>query len=160
MPEFDIQILYSQFSVHTAEAPDFPHWTDEHVEQGVAWRIGHASFGIPDHDGTCLLDIDRTDAPLSVGPQTERLIAVPFDLPLDTDAFVATILETMALDMPAGAYQLWFELRREPELIAKGQAYRIVLRFQPSPTADFLILRQGAEMTSPTINLRDADPEL
>ena len=160
MTEYNLQILYSQFSVHTSESPEFPHWTNEHVSQGVAWRPGHVSFGIPDHDGTCLLDVGMTDQPLIASSTTERLLAVPFDVGPQGGAAVATILETIDLNIQAGAYQLWFELLREPQLVANGQAYRIVVRFQKCPDANFIIIRQGREMSSESITIRYAEPEL
>lgn len=160
MPEHEIQILYSQFSVHTQEVDAFPDWTDAHVAQGVAWRPGHASFGVPDHDGKCLLDIAMTDRAPVAGPGTERLLGVPFDVGIRGRAAVSTILETLDLDIPAGAYQLWFELREEPELTARGLAYRIVLRFQRVVAADFVIIRSGAEMSAREITLRTAEPDL
>ena len=160
MTEYNLQILYSQFSVHTSEAPEFPHWTDDHVRQGVAWRPGHVSFGIPDHDGTCLLDVDTTDQPLIASSATERLLGVPFSVGPQGGADISTILETIDLDIGEGIYQLWFELRHEPQLLANGQAFRIVVRFQKSSNPDFIIISQGREMSSDRITIHQADPEL
>lgn len=32
-------------------------WSDEHVAQGFAWNDNVVSFGIPDHDGGCLVEL-------------------------------------------------------------------------------------------------------
>ena len=61
--EFPITVLYTQVVVHLADLPR-PGllWDDDHVAQGFAWSEGIASFGVPDHDGECLLSVDVAEA--------------------------------------------------------------------------------------------------
>ena len=155
-----ITVLYTQVNVFRREEPNFNLWTNEHVEQGVAWREGHASFGVPDHDGRCLLEWGAPDGVPEILPDVsrlERIIAVPLSVG-HAGASIATVGEEIDTGMAPGTYQVRFAL--EPDVAWEGAtyAYRIVVLFERADQPEFVILKPGEDMTADAITLRTAEP--
>jgi hypothetical protein len=151
----EVQILYSQLSIHTVSEPEFSLWTDQHVSQGVAWRQGHVSFGIPDHDGLCLLDYGPYEQLFSDLTGFERLLCTP--LTVETaGATIATFDEDIPANIVGGSYNIWFGLLPNFEFQGKKYAFKIAVRFERSPSPQFIILKKGAEMHSNEILYRIA----
>src|SRR5262245_10109788 len=107
MTNYNVTILYSQISICSASEPDFPTWTDEHVAQGFAWRPGHVSFGVPDHDGSCLVQVVKTVGLPQDSHNALRIIKVPLDVGT-SGTLLATVLDSADLEIGLGKYQLYF----------------------------------------------------
>ena len=106
-----LDVSYSQIAVFSSDLPDpFNHWTDEHVAQGFSWRPGSVSFATlvesgPHHVTVTVLE---GKAPLSTG--AVRAIEVPFEVPASGEIEIASISDSSTLILPAGMYQLRYEL--------------------------------------------------
>ncbi|MBP1853432.1 competence protein ComJ [Rhizobium halophytocola] len=152
--EFPLTVLYTQVVVHLADLPR-PGllWDDEHVAQGFAWSEGIVSFGVPDHDGECLVMVDSAQA-VEVASSAYWAIQVPFVVdakPLK----VGTIGAMRDIRVPTGQYNLVFQAL--PGDAAKDQAFTLALTFVESDAPDFAILRQGDELETDQVLRRDAE---
>lgn len=155
--EFALTLPYTQVVVHLPEL-DRPGvlWTGEHVDQGFAWSDGIVAFGVPDHDGACLIRVDASD---DVGPSPDALWAVqtPFTV-ADGPLKVGTIANMRDVSVPAGQYDLVFEARPGTAAAHDGPfAFVLTLNFNRSEAPDFAILKQGEELASETVLRQDAD---
>lgn len=152
LADFPITIDYAQVLVFTASHPR-PGllWTDAHVAQGFAWAEGVVSFGVPDHDGECRLQVEIADT-VAVEPEAISAVQVPFVIA--ETIRLGSVFTLREADLPPGRYALVFQ-------ILPGDAeYAYILRlgFVPDEAADFAILRPGGDITATTVLRRDADP--
>lgn len=138
MLEIPQAILYGQVQVFRAGLSNpGSMWSDEHVAQGFAWRPGTVSFGVPDHDGECLLRARVIDGPFRLDDGALWAVAVPFR---STGAVeVGGILSTHTLEVPAGAYRLAFQALPG----SGGHAFILDVVLSPDADAGFEILRVG-----------------
>jgi hypothetical protein len=59
LAEFDLAVDYGQiFAFRPSVARPVVVWTDEHVAQGFAWSPSAMGFGVPDHDGESLVQVN------------------------------------------------------------------------------------------------------
>ncbi|MEP7453376.1 competence protein ComJ [Phyllobacterium sp. SB3] len=66
--EFAVTVVYTQIVVFDPGIPQTElEWSEDHVAQGFTWMPGNVAFGAPDHDGSCLLQVD-TAQELQVNP--------------------------------------------------------------------------------------------
>ncbi|WFR97614.1 competence protein ComJ [Rhizobium tumorigenes] len=151
--EFPITVLHTQVVVHL---PGLPRpgllWNDDHVAQGFAWSQGIVSFGVPDHDGQCLIRVD-TAVSIQVDSSAAWAVQTPFELSA-TPLKIGTIGTMKDVRIPLGKYNLVFEAL----LGASAGDYAFVLKliFVPSEEPEFKILKQGAELTTDKVLSRDA----
>lgn len=122
-------------------------WTDDHVAQGFAWSEGLVSFGVPDHDGPCRLQILREDSP---GPDPVALWAVQVPFRVEEPLAIGSVFETHEMALPHGPHALIFEGLPG----GADHAYVLRLRFVPTPAPGFAVLKTGPGATSPVV-LRD-----
>lgn len=152
--QFDLTVLYNQISVCSTSQIAFPLWSDDHVAQGFAWRHGHVSFGIPDHDGNCMVQVEMTNGLPQDREKAERIILVPMQV--DTDgATLATVMDVYSLQIDAGIYQLYFLLFPSER---KDSAFRIWIGFEEMPNPTFNILRKSGEMTTDKVLTTSSEP--
>ena len=154
---FPILVNYTQVLAYrrNLERPGLL-WTDAHVAQGFAWNPGIAAFGVPDHDGECLLEVNTDGTPSDLQIDASLwAIAVPFDTE-ETEVRVGTILDDQGCAIAPGSYRLVFEAH--PGRTKAGTAYAYVLRFNfiRAGHADFEILKQGS-LQSGTVLLTTAE---
>lgn len=99
-----------------------------------------ASFGVPDHDGDCLVRVDTAPAGRDDPVAADALwaVAVPF-VATEPTVSVGIIGTSRALPIVPGSYQLVFQARPAPP----PYAYRLDVSFTPAPSPDFAILKQG-----------------
>jgi hypothetical protein len=109
MDAFALDVSYSQISVFgTRVDRPFNDWTDEHVNQGFAWRPVSVSFGTLDDGGP--LRVRVSSAPFEPSSSTaSRVIQVPFEVPPYGEVDVASIGQAVTLELPPGTYALVFE---------------------------------------------------
>jgi hypothetical protein len=150
--EFSLTVLYTQVLVHLSTHPS-PGllWSDEHVAQGFAWSTGIVGFGMPDHDGECLIRVMQTkDAVIS--DATLWAVQVPFEVSALLEIGTAVDF-THRVEVPFGTYALVFEALPGGD----EHAYTVNLRFVATDTPEFAILKRGDALETDEVLIRNAD---
>jgi hypothetical protein len=144
---FSIFVAYTQVLVHLASHPR-PGliWTDAHVAQGFAWADGVVSFGAPDHDGPCLIEVQPFGSGALVA---DALWAVQVPFKVAETLMIGTVFDMRPVSIPVGQYNLVFEALAGRDDHALGQAVQQVLlsqgatgvfgeapKAEPEPTID------------------------
>lgn len=144
---FQLSVSYAQIVVFVSgiTPPEFD-WTDDHVAQGFAWMPEIVSFGVPDHDGLCLMQVGTVDA-IAIEPNALRAIRVPFEVPAGSLS-IGSILDTKEVNVPAGTYSMIFEALPGDASKAGDYAFVLNLKFLNDESPDFEILKQGTELTT------------
>lgn len=151
LTEFDLTILYTQIVVQLADL-QLPGllWDDEHVDQGFAWSEGIVSFGVPDHDGQCVLRIDVSDE-LKLDAGAEWAIQVPFEV--SALLKIGTVTNMRDVFVPKGLYNLVFQALPGSAMAGAGHTYVLLLTFIKSADRSFEILKQGRLGTDKALRL-------
>lgn len=153
--EFAVMVDYGQILVFVQGLPR-PGlvWTPDHGAQGFAWAPGIVSFGIPDHDGESLIQVEVAPD-MSIEPNALWAIRVPFTVPA-TPLRIGTVGAMEDVRVPQGSYSLVFEAL--PGDIVGEHDYGFVLRlkFCADPNPDFEILKKGGSLTTDKVLRRDA----
>ena len=147
LAEFDLSVDYGQiFVLCPSLGEPVLQWTEEHVAQGFAWSPNAVSFGVPDHDGKCLVQVE-TAPRISIKPQALWAVRVPLDLP-GASLTIGSVGVDHEVTVAVGKYSLVFEAL--PGDTAKDHDYAFVfrLKFCTDPHPDFEILKQGGEVTT------------
>lgn len=151
-----ITVLYSQISVFSNGTPEFNAWEDAHVAQGMSWREGHVSFGVPEHEGPCLLEWGMYTTDSIKVSTAERVLTAP--LVVETSGCgIATVLDEIETDIAGGGYQIWFAATPLEKTGAEKPDLFVQICFEKTNNADFNIVKPGAEMTARQVHLRQAD---
>ncbi len=152
--EFPLTALYKQVVVHRADLPR-PGllWDDDHVDQGFAWSEGIVSFGVPDHDGQCFLQIDVAEE-LELEANAEWAVQTPFEV--DAPLKIGTITNMRDVLVPNGGYNLVFQALPGSAAPEDGYVYVLSLTFVKSVEPSFEILKQGEELATDKVLRRDA----
>jgi hypothetical protein len=154
-----VTITHSQISIFDADKPDFNLWNDDHVAQGFSWREGHVSFGVPDHDGQCLVETLLVDSFPTLDDSVLRAIRVP--LSASAGLFVATTVDEYETDIPEGDYVVEFRLRSgNPNHERHPHTFRIDFMFKRNAEREFSIIRRSGEMTSDKVLTTTAEPAI
>jgi hypothetical protein len=141
---FALNVSYSQVAVFdSAVAQPFSMWTEQHVHQGFAWRDGTVSFRTIASDGRHLVDVVVSSGDVELSPDAPRIIQTPFRVPMSGAVEIASIADTVPVELPSGLYALRFECfrierRLEPRI-------RFVLIRTDRPT--FEVLRADSELS-------------
>ena len=148
-------VTHSQIAVFKANLQNpFNDWTQEHVDQGFAWREGSVSFATLIDAGPHRIDIVVTVAPETASQQALRVIAVPFSVAGDATLELATVSESTALKIPAARYELRCELfARDPSGV-----WPVRLVFVRTDTPDFKIIRNDGALVIHRQLLKSAQP--
>ena len=139
--EFAVLVLYTQLYVSTpAGAAVALQWTDDEVAQGFAWDEDVIVFGLPDHDGECLVHVDTNPAAVASAIAEDALwaIAVPFTV-VEPLISIGSIGAERQLSVAPGRYQLVFLARPSKS----GYAYQLNVTFTLQAAPEFAILKQG-----------------
>ncbi len=150
LAQFATVILYGQLLLADPVETVGLLWSGEEVAQGFAWDRAEVAFGIPDHDGTCLVNLDA-GPPVSVADDALWAVAVPFTA-TGSVLEAGTVLLEHRVAVPPGRYQVVFQARPG----APDHAYRLDIRLTPSDAPVFAILRRGGLGTD-TVLRRQAD---
>jgi hypothetical protein len=144
---FAATILYGQILVGLPSASHVGLlWGEAEVAQGFAWDPEVVAFGVPDHDGPCLVSVDTSrETPFTPDEDALWAVAVPFAA-TEPVVSVGTVLEQRPFPIRPGAYQLVFQARPGgPE-----HAYRLEVIFVRGGPPDFAVLKRG-ELDSATV---------
>ncbi len=142
---FSIFVSYTQILVHLASHPK-PGllWTDEHVAQGFAWADGVVSFGVPDHDGPCLIEVQPFDTgSLEAG----ALWAVQVPFKVTETLMIGSVFDMHPVNIPVGQYNLVFEALAGRD----DHAFVFNLKFARTERPGFAILKQGDALTTDVV---------
>jgi len=158
---FSVSIDYSQISVCDEKDSIFSQWNENHVAQGFVWRENHVSFGIPDHDGLCLVETCLVTDFLPIRDDVIRAIEVPLSAPYGIR--IATITEDYPIEeLASGDYGLQFRLikstsiEKSPEF-GDDYAYLLQFLFRRGKSQYFKILRSSGEMTTDKVLTKEAN---
>lgn len=152
--EFELTVFYTQVVVYVSgiTPPDF-EWTDEHVAQGFAWMPTIVSFGVPDHDGECLVQVDIVPQ-IQIDPDALWAIRVPFDVP-SVPITIGSIFDGQEINIPEGRYSLVFEALARNFSERGNRAFVLRIKFSKESDPIFEILRQGTELTTDRVLRKD-----
>ncbi|HTE55125.1 MAG TPA: competence protein ComJ [Kofleriaceae bacterium] len=155
MATFSVEVSYAQLAVFdsTLAAP-FNDWTDDHVNQGFAWRPGSVSFGTLDSAGPVVVEVLRSRTVDESKSAAERIIAVPFSVPEHGNIEIASIAGGVPLQIPPGEYELMFEHGRGPD---HGMWANFYFRRVPAP-ALARVVRADAALVPPPVLVMTAEP--
>ena len=140
-----VDVSYSQLAVYaSALQQPFNDWTDRHVAQGFAWRLGSVSFRTMVEDGSHLVEIDITDHVGAIHPDAVRVIDTPFEVPEDGKIEIGSIYDAVTLSLPAGS----FLLRCEFLQTAGGDGERVHLTFARKDAPRFAVVRADESLST------------
>ena len=141
---FPLNVSYSQVAVFDSDlALPFSMWTDRHANQGFAWRPGSVSFRTIEEGERYLLELAVHSGDVELSSDAARIIQVPFEVPASGSIEVASITDSMPLELPSGVYALRFECFRQES----GSEPRIKLVFIRSDDPKFEVLRADAALS-------------
>lgn len=151
-----VMISYGQILVFSSDLPR-PGllWTDAHGAQGFAYAPGIVSFGVPDHDGQCLLQVDIVDE-IRLTKNALWAICVPFTVHL-APLIAGVIGQPNRIRIKPNKYNMVFEILPASNLHGRQYFYTLRILFCPSKNADFAILKFGYGLTSKRILKKDAE---
>jgi hypothetical protein len=113
MAPFVLEVAYSQISAFQSGLKDpFNDWTDRHVAQGFAWRPGSVSFRTLDGEGPISVTVTKTTA-FEPSPSALRVIQVPIRVAKEGALEIATITDSVEIEMKEGEYVVVFEHGRD-----------------------------------------------
>lgn len=107
MTSFTLDVSYAQLGIFDARlSHPWNDWSEAHVAQGFAWRLGSVSFATLEASGPIVVSVSGSNA--STDERIERAIRVPFSVPAHGELEIATISGSVPVQLPAGEYALTF----------------------------------------------------
>jgi hypothetical protein len=151
--EFDVTVTHAQIVVfqHTPKAYE---WTDDHVAQGFLFSPGDVSFGIPDHDGVCRIQIYSKEK-FVLDDLCLWAVQVPFEVNEDY-IHVGTVSDTREVNMDKDNYNLVFSVY-DGHVLSEDCAFLLKILFSNDTTPSFGILKKGIGITTDHVLRFDAD---
>ena len=153
---FDCCITHAQIVVSWATADVELLWTDDHCAQGFVWSPTDVSFGVPDHDGLCRIDVARASDVVFNASRALWAVQVPFEVP-SKDLAIGSIFDPKPIAIEPGRYCLVFAAYPGVTFGA-GYAFRLLLLFRQDASAEFAILQRGDELTTDVVLRTDGEP--
>jgi len=87
----------------------FNLWSEKHVQQGFSWRPGSVSFATLEEAAQYTIDVDVTSDDVALSSEAIRVIETPFEVPQNGAIEIASISDSIPLDLASGPYALRFE---------------------------------------------------
>lgn len=152
---FPLSVSYSQIAVFDArlERP-FNAWTERHVRQGFSWRPGSVSFATVEEAGRHAIEVDFAPEDADLPLEAIRIIQTPFIVPRNGSIEVASISDSVSLNLPSGNYALRFEYFPP----VAGFPPRILFLFIKTENPSFKILRADPGLSAGEELLISASP--
>lgn len=139
-----LEVSFAQIAVFWSSLDQpFNDWTERHVSQGFAWRLGSVSFRTLAEDGQHVIEIQVVNHVSDVQQGAIRAIDVPFDVPPDSNIEIGSIFDSTPLSLPAGPYLLRCEFMGRDD---SGDE-RVRLTFATGDTPRFALLRTDPELS-------------
>jgi hypothetical protein len=109
MATFNLEVSYAQLAVFDARLTNpFNDWSDDHINQGFAWRPGSVSFATLETTGTIAVTLTPPGPVSQQGAPPTREILVPFTVPAHGEVEISTISGSVPVQLPKGEYALTF----------------------------------------------------
>jgi Competence protein J (ComJ) len=137
---FVLNVSHSQVVVfdRSLERP-FNSWTERHVAQGFAWRPGSVAFGTVEESGPHRVSVIVAPVHVVVSSRAVRVIEVPFKVPPHGEVEIASVADTVPLQLPSQLDSLRFEY------LVGSSAAEIALTFMRTGSPTFKIMHSDAE---------------
>lgn len=155
MRSFDYSVFYGGLYLTKVDWNEFLDIQDRHWEQGFGWTPDAIFFPIPEgSDGEVWIEV-LDHNPLHPLEGLLRVIEVPYRSDGRDQIFTNTI-EPEEIGLPAGNYQLRFELHPPCHVDGKDYIYRIRFIFTPDENPEYRIIKNDpiTGMTSDRILCR------
>lgn len=153
--QFSLFVSYSQICVFDPNLQNpFCDWTQEHVEQGFAYRPGTVSFRTILEAGQIQLTVEVRDYTGLLTGGVRRAIEVPYSVQEKGAVEIASISEGQALDVPSGLYALRFEDLTAPDAETGICKLTFLRHSKPEP----MVLQGDDEVTAQRRYLMEARP--
>ena len=153
--KFSLYVSYGQIVIFARDVRNpFNDWSERHVAQGFAWRPGSVSFRTLVESAEHSVEVEVVDHAFPVATSVIRAIEVPFRVPASGKLEVASVSDSVLIDVPAGSYSLRCELFG----IEKQSHYRVHLLFSKDDTPRFVVIRSDGEVVAETELLTSAQP--
>jgi hypothetical protein len=151
--EFNVTVTHAQVFVFE-RPPKAYEWTDDHVAQGFLFSPGDVSFGVPDHDGVCRIQIYSNE---KFVPDDLCLWAVQVPFQVSGDYIrVGTVPETREVHIDRDNYNLTFSVYGG-HVIGDDCAFLLKLFFSNDTGPSFDIIKKGIGITTDRVLRVDAD---
>jgi Competence protein J (ComJ) len=152
---FQLNISHGQICVfHSGIKNPFNDWTQQHIDQGFAWRDESVSFGTVIEAGVVSFSVETTDYSKSLVPKVTRAVEVPFTVPESGAIEIASISDGILLDMVPGLYALRFEDISVVGTQFGNCFFRFLRCAQPKP----VVLHEDDVVRAPKVYLMSASP--
>jgi hypothetical protein len=151
--EFNATVTHAQVVVFE-RPPRAYEWTDDHVAQRFLFSPGDVSFGVPDHDGVCRIQLYGNE---KFVPDDLCLwaVRVPFEVNGDY-IHVGTVSETREVHIDRDKYNLTFSVY-DGHVIGGDCAFLLKLFFSNDTNPSFDITKKGIGITTDRVLRVDAD---
>jgi hypothetical protein len=144
MKSFSISVQYGQIIVFDPSEPGLGLlWSQEEVDQGFAWDPKMVAFGVPDHDGDCVIHIATYEEFDALDPNALWAVRTPFQV-TSPEIAVGTILLDEPFEIAKGNYEIYFQAMQGPG----AYAYLFEIHFIKSSNPEFAILKTGPGASS------------
>ncbi|MEE4273254.1 MAG: competence protein ComJ [Thermoanaerobaculales bacterium] len=121
MSQFELDVSYGQIAIFDPALKNpFNDWSERHNQQGFSWRPGSVSFATIENAGEMRVSVLSSEEFHQDG-QAIRVIRVPFSVPAAGQIEVASIADSVLVEVAPGEYSLYFEhmvLAAEEAMIA------------------------------------------
>lgn len=152
---FEIEVSYGQLAIFpSAERQPFNDWTQQHVDQGFAWRPRCASFRTLCEAGKHAIHLELADHLSPPAASAIRVIDVPFEVPSDGTIEVASIGDGQRLALSPGMYALRCEFRGPDDL----HRQHVELKFARFDNPHFAVVVADRELLVGPELLTTAEP--
>jgi len=139
-----LNVSYGQLAVYSSALQQpFNDWTDQHVDQGFAWRPGSVSFRTMAEAGPHSIEVTTVDHVYGIDADVVRAIEVPFVVPIDGAIEVASISDAVALSLTPGSFLLRCEFLRP----AATAIERVRLIFAKEDVPRFAVVRADQSLS-------------
>ena len=151
--EFNVTVTHAQVVVFE-RPPSAYEWTDDHVAQGFLFSPGDVSFGVPDHDSVCRIQIYSNE---KFVPDDLCLwaVQVPFEVSGDY-IHVGTVSEKREVHIDRDKYNLTFSVY-DGHVIDSDCNFMLNLFFSNDTNPSFAIIKKGIGITTDRVLRVDAD---
>ncbi|MBA9064880.1 hypothetical protein GGQ91_004286 [Methylobacterium fujisawaense] len=151
--EFNVTVTNAQVVVFE-RPPRACEWTDDHEAQGFLFSPGDVSFGVPDHDGGCRIQIYSNE---KFVPDDLCIwaVQVPFEVSGDY-IHVGTVSETREVHIDRDKYNLTFSVY-DGHVIDGDCTFMLKLFFSNDTNPSFSIIKKGIGITTDRVLRVDAD---
>ncbi|ACB23171.1 competence protein ComJ [Methylobacterium radiotolerans] len=151
--EFNVTVTHAQVVVFE-RPPKAYEWTDDHVAQGFLFSPGDVSFGVPDHDGVCRIQIYSNEK-FVLDDLCLWAVQIPFEVRGDF-IDVGTVSETRKVHIDRDNYNLTFSAY-DGLGIDGDCTFLLKLFFSNDTNPSFAIIKNGIGVTTDRVLRVDAD---